>query len=238
MIKRVYRRTSVRREEGGFVVLLDDSLLRSPGRRALCVPTESMAQAIAMEWDAQGEELDTTTLRLTMLAGRAVDMSAAERTHVEAIVSAYVETDLVSHRAEGPADLVASQSAAWDPLLEWAAREFSAAPQIAVGVIPAPTDKSLVACYTEVVTGLDLYELVSVQVLTALAGSLIIALAVAKQEIDADRAWLASQIDENHRVSGWGDDPEEAESRAIRRADMDAAIRMLELHRAAQPAIG
>ena len=129
MIKRVYRRTSVRREEGGFAVLLDDSLLRSPGRRALCVPTESMAQAIAMEWDAQGEELDTTTLRLTKLAGRAVDMSAAERTHIEAMVSAYVETDLVSHRAEGPADLVASQAAAWDPLLEWAAREFSTAPQ-------------------------------------------------------------------------------------------------------------
>ena len=227
MIKRVYRRTSVRREEAGFAVLLDDSLLRSPGRRALCVPTESMAQAIAMEWDAQGEELDTTTLRLTKLAGRAVDMSAAERTHVEATVSAYVETDLVSHRAEGPADLVASQAAAWDPLLEWAAREFSTAPQIAVGVIPAPTDKSLVACYTEVVAGLDLYELVSVQDLTALAGSLIIALAVAKQEIDDDRAWLVSQIDENHRVSGWGDDPEEAESRAIRRADMSAAIRML-----------
>ncbi len=238
MIKRVYRRTSVRREEGGFAVLLDDSLLRSPGRRALCVPTESMAQAIAMEWDAQGEELDTTTLRLTKLAGRAVDMSAAERTHIEAMVSAYVETDLVSHRAEGPADLVASQAAAWDPLLEWAAREFSTAPQIAVGVIPAPTDKSLVACYAEVVAGLDLYELVSVQDLTALAGSLIIALAVAKQEIDDDRAWLVSQIDENHRVSGWGDDPEAAESRAIRHADMIAAVRMLELHRVARPAIG
>jgi chaperone required for assembly of F1-ATPase len=238
VIKRVYRKTGVRHEAGGFVVLLDDSVLRSPGRCALCLPTESMAQAIASEWDGQGEELDTTALRLTKLAGRAVDMDAAERAQVEDTVAGYVETDLVSHRAEGPPDLVAKQAAVWDPLLEWAMQAFSKAPQVTVGVLPVPTDASLAARYVDIVAGLDLYELVSLQALTSVTGSLVIALAVFKQELDADRAWDVSQIDETYRMSRWGDDPEAAGSRATRREDLNAAVRLLELNRALEPVIG
>jgi len=237
-MKRVYRQTGVRREAGGFVVLLDDSVLRSPGRRALCLPSEPMARAIASEWDGQGEELDTTSLRLTKLAGRAVDMDAAERAQAEATVAAYIETDLVSHRAEGPPDLVADQVAAWDPLLEWAMQAFSKAPRITVGILPAPNDASMAACYADIVAGFDLYELVSLQALTSVTGSLVIALAVFKQELDADRAWGVSQIDETYRMSRCGDDPEAADSRAIRREDLNAAVRLLELNRALKPVIG
>jgi chaperone required for assembly of F1-ATPase len=96
----------------------------------------------------------------------------------------------------------------------------------------------MAACYADIVAGFDLYELVSLQALTSVTGSLVIALAVFKQELDADRAWGVSQIDETYRMSRCGDDPEAADSRAIRREDLNAAVRLLELNRALKPVIG
>ena len=234
MIKRVYSRTDVRCEKEGYLVLLDDKAVRSPGRRELLLPTEPFAHAIASEWDAQGEEIDMTALRLTKPAGRAADMTEGERVATETAVVAYVETDLVSYRAEEPPDLMARQAAAWNPLLRWAMRNFSAAPGITIGVVPARCDEAVVARYAEIVAGLDKHTLVGLQTLTAITGSLIIALAVLLQELDAGQAWQVGQIDENHRTSRWGDDPLEAESRAARRADLNAAARFLELLRPIQ----
>ena len=61
-MKRVYSQVTVAQGEQGFSVLLDQKALRSPGRRQLCLPTEAMARAIALEWDSQGDQIDPAGL--------------------------------------------------------------------------------------------------------------------------------------------------------------------------------
>ena len=65
--------------------------------------------------------------------------------------------------------------------------------------------------------------------LAPVLGSLVIARAVADGILDADAAWAASRIDEDHQTERWGDDAEAADVRLRRHADVIAAARFLDL---------
>lgn len=230
MIKRVYQHVDTTAREGGFVVVLDGSkALRSPGGNTLTLPTDAMAAAIAKEWEGQGDEIDPESLRLTKLAGRAADLTSEDRARIESGLVAYIETDLICYRADHPADLVACQAAAWDPLIRWARQRFSEVPEVTTGVVPIVVESSVVACYSGIVAKFGTYELVAVQEAAAITGSLIIGLAVFEREVDNDAAWKACQVDDAHRIQRWGDDPEDASAQAMRRADLDAASHFLSL---------
>ena len=57
-MKRFYDTVSVTHDDAGWNILLDDRPVRTPGRAALAVPTETLADRIAQEWREQGETID------------------------------------------------------------------------------------------------------------------------------------------------------------------------------------
>ena len=232
MIKRVYERVDVEPSGDGFAIVLDKKRrLRSPKGKDLYISGEALASAIAMEWDAQGAEIDPQTLRLTNLAGQSADITEAERTQIEASVVSYIETDLTCYRADEPPDLVSLQAAAWDSLLTWAHARYGQTPEVTTGVVPIVCEPSVVACFAAIVGAIDAHALAGLQKVTSISGSLIIGLAILERELDADAAWHACQIDESYQISRWGDDAEGSHAREIRRADLSAAVRFLVLLR-------
>src|SRR6202521_3800925 len=56
--RRFYRSAGVGEAEGEFRLLLDGRPVKTPARHPLFVPTRALAQAIADEWEAQGERID------------------------------------------------------------------------------------------------------------------------------------------------------------------------------------
>jgi len=78
----------------------------------------------------------------------------------------------------------------------------------------------------------DEFELAALSVATAASGSLVIALALAREHIDARAAFEACQLDESYQNAIWGVDPEAERRREILRADIEASARFLELLRA------
>jgi chaperone required for assembly of F1-ATPase len=66
------------RAEGG-AVLLDGRPVRTPKRNALVLPTPALAQAVAAEWNAVGEEMDPRALPMTGLANAAIDIVEPDR---------------------------------------------------------------------------------------------------------------------------------------------------------------
>ena len=46
------------REDSRYQVVLDDRPVRTPRKQALAVPQRALAEAIAAEWNAQGQEID------------------------------------------------------------------------------------------------------------------------------------------------------------------------------------
>src|SRR5262249_19484809 len=117
-MKRFYATAAWLPAEDGFTVHLDERALKTPGGKPFRVPTPVLAAACAEEWLAQGPEIAPATMPLTRLAFAAIER-AHERDALVQHVLQYAETDLVSHRADAPASLVARQSAAWDPLAAW-----------------------------------------------------------------------------------------------------------------------
>jgi chaperone required for assembly of F1-ATPase len=66
-------------------------------------------------------------------------------------------------------------------------------------------------------------------VLTTLTGSALLALAHARGVLDVDATWTAAHVDEDYQISLWGEDDEASARRRARRAEFEAASRMLSL---------
>ena len=118
--KRFWTAATVEPAPGGHTVHLDGRPVRTPGKSPLIVPTEAMARAIAAEWDAQTGIVRPETMPFTRSANSAIEKVAPQFDEVVGLLAAYGETDLLCYRAHGPAELMARQAAAWDPLLDWA----------------------------------------------------------------------------------------------------------------------
>src|SRR5712671_4228987 len=123
-MKRSYKAADVAPAGGGYGVTLDGKPLRTPAKAPLTVPSRALAEAIAAEWRAQGEEIELAALPLTRLASTGIDLVTPRRAEVAAEVARYAGTDLVCYRAGHPPQLARRQHAAWQPLIDWATLRY------------------------------------------------------------------------------------------------------------------
>jgi chaperone required for assembly of F1-ATPase len=213
----------------GGTVLLDGKPVRTPKRNALALPKTALAEAIAAEWGAVGEELDPRTLPLTGLANAAIDIVAPDPAAFAADLGRYAETDLLAYRAEGPAELVARQAAQWDPLLTWVRARYDVHVELVTGVMHRPQPEATVTRLRDALAARAPFELAALSPIVTIGGSLIASLALVERAFDADRIWTAVNLDEHWQEELWGEDALAVQARDARRRDWDAAVRFLEL---------
>src|SRR5687768_13291714 len=91
--KRFYKRATAGADDGGFPVLLDGRPVRTPAQRRLAAPVLRLAEALAAEWDAQGERIDPAAMPLTRLANSIIDGVADAREVVTVEIGKYVASD-------------------------------------------------------------------------------------------------------------------------------------------------
>jgi chaperone required for assembly of F1-ATPase len=228
-MKRVYKSVATRSTTDGWGVTLDGRPLRTPAKRELYVPSESLAAAIAAEWDAQDPDIRPETMPLTRMATTAIDRTTERRAEVAAEVANYAGTDLVCYRAHHPAALAARQEAAWQPLIDWAAGRYDAGLAVTAGIVPLAQSPASLKAYAGAVGALDDFRLTALQAATGACGSLVIALALLEGRLDADAAFEVSQLDETFQIEAWGEDAEAARRRAALAEEIRAAARFLDL---------
>ena len=117
---RFYQAATVKKQPAGYAVLLDGRPVRTPARRTLAAPTETLAQALADEWEAQREVIDPAVMPLTRLANSIIDGVADAPVPVQAEVAKFLASDLICYRVGSPGGLVDRQVRHWDPLIAWA----------------------------------------------------------------------------------------------------------------------
>jgi chaperone required for assembly of F1-ATPase len=219
------------RAEGGEV-LLDGRPVRTPRRNPLILPTPALAEAVAEEWNAVGEELDPRALPLTGLANAAIDIVAPDRLAFAESLARYGETDLLAYRAESPQALVARQAREWDPLLDWVRARYDVHVELAAGIIHRPQPEATVMRLREATAACSDFELAALSPLVTIGGSLIAGLALAERAFDPETLWDAVNLDELWQEEQWGEDALATKARNARRREWDAAVRFLELLRA------
>jgi len=224
--RRFYRQAGIEEAEGGFRIVLDGRPVRTPARGFLVAPSRALAQALAAEWDAQGETIDPVAMPLTRLANTIIDGVVASPAAVAADIEKYLGSDLLFYRAEGPQRLVERQADRWDPVLAWAREALGARFTLAQGLVHAAQPESAVAAARAAIPA-DPWRLGALHAVTTLTGSALLALALMRGRLTADEAWEAAHVDEDWNMEQWGRDEIALERRAARRAEMDAAVTLL-----------
>lgn len=227
--KRFWKAVTTEPCDGGHTVRLDGRAVKTPLRNLLVMPTLSMAEAVAKEWEAQSGTVKPDTMPMTRYANSAIDKVAEQFDAVLAIVAAYGETDLLCYRALGPDTLVARQNTHWTPLLDWAANALQAPLIPTAGIVfqAQPAD-SLARLHAEVAAATP-FQLAALHDLVAISGSLVLGLAIARHRLAPQDAWEISRIDESFQAEQWGQDEEAQQLAAVRRSALLDAARFFAL---------
>ena len=228
--KRFWTKTEVEACDGGFTLRLDTRPVKTPAKAAFVVPSLAMAQACAVEWDAQSGVIRPDTMPMTRYANSAIDKVAHQHDDVVEIVAAYGETDLLCYRATEPEALIARQSGGWDAHLDWAASTLNARLNVTQGVIPIPQDAASLTNLHRLTAAFDPFQLAPFHDFVAITGSLILGLAMAKNRLTADEAFTLSRIDEHWQAELWGQDEDAAQMESGKRAALSEALRFFRYH--------
>ncbi|HEY4136390.1 MAG TPA: ATP12 family protein [Alphaproteobacteria bacterium] len=228
---RVAKPATVREAGGLFLLDLGDKPLKTPAGLELALPTRALAEAIAGELAAAAPQAHKNPAAMPNLrfAATALDRVAAARAEtVESVVS-YGATDLLCYRAEEPADLVARQHLAWQPLLDWMAERFKAVLVSVAGIMPSPQPPKALAALRGAVAAYDDMTLTGLAMATQVSGSLVLGLALVEGRIDGTEIFDLAELDETYQIEKWGEDEEAANRRAIRRRDLTETAAFLRL---------
>jgi chaperone required for assembly of F1-ATPase len=229
--KRFYRQaTAGPAGEGGLPVLLDGRPVRTPAQRSLAAPTRALAQALAAEWEAQGEQIEPAAMPLTRLANSIIDGVADAREAVAAEIGQYLGSDLLCYRAGEPRGLVARQAELWDPVLDWVRDRAGAGFVLAQGVMPVSQPAEALAAARGLIPG-DAWRLGAAHAVTTLTGSGLLALALTHGRLTVDEVLLAANVDEDWNLAQWGDDELARERRGARDAEVRAAGMVIDAFR-------
>jgi len=224
--KRFYKDAGTAAAEGGFNVTLDGRPIRTPSGRVVVVPVKALAEAVAAEWQAQGNNIDPATMPLTRFANSVVQAVVDRTDDVREDIAKYLQSDLLFYRAGHPEGLVAREAEHWDPVLDWARDALGAHFILSEGIMHVTQpDTAVQAARNALPTGP--WTVAAAHVVTTLTGSALLALALVHGVRDADQVWAAAHVDEDWNAAQWGADEEAVSRRAAKQVDYEAAVRIL-----------
>lgn len=215
--RRFWKETAIDAAADGFRVVLDGRLVKTPAKAELVLPTRAMAEAVAVEWDAQQGEIDPLSMPVTRSANAAIDKVAVQHAEVAEMLAGYGETDLVCYRATHPEALAERQSQEWNPVLDWAEQALGARLRSVAGVMHAPQPDMALRRLSQQVHAMDAFRLAAFHDLVGLSGSLLLGFAAAHGWRDAQEIWRLSRLDEAWQEQQWGVDDEAAAQAEVKR---------------------
>jgi chaperone required for assembly of F1-ATPase len=227
--KRFWTKADIETTGGGYLLKLDGLTAKTPAKRDLQTRHESVAYAMAEEWNAVGEELDVFAMPLTRLLNVALDSVEDTRDEVVGATLAYLGSDLLCYRAESPEKLISQQSEMWDPVLQWAEQAHGIRLVTAGGIIFAEQPEQTLEKGRALLSNIagDVEVLTAFHIATSLCGSFLLSLALHDTFLNAEEAWKAAHIDEDWNANLWGEDREALMARKARQRDFDAAAFVL-----------
>ncbi|GLR66193.1 ATPase [Acidocella aquatica] len=231
-MKRFWAATSAVPEGSDFAIRLDSRPLKLPSGRALTVPFEPLAAAIATEWATVGTNFTPDDLPLTRLATTAQDRVRLHRAEIAGQLAAYGMNDLLCYRAEGPPGLARREAEEWDPWIGWLDQRLGIRLKSTSGVMPLQQAPEYRDTFTTCLMQMDEYQLAGLGVIVPALGSLVLALAVEAGALDPDTACRCAGLGELWQETHWGMDAEAAARRRIIAEDVAVSACFMVLCRA------
>ena len=206
--KRFWKKVDVVSLEKGFCIKLDAKILKTPAKKEMLLPTNALAKKIAAEWDRQVDEIDPNSMPFTKSANAALDKVIEQFEEVNSLVGDYGDTDLLYYRADSPAELKIRQESSWDPIIDWAEKNFEVKINCGTGILYIPQERELIYKLSKEISVLSSFQLTGLYDIVSITGSLILGLATINGRLSAEEAFNLSRIDELWQIDQWGVDEE------------------------------
>jgi len=230
--KRFYKTVSLAEEAGGLAVKLDGRAVKTPAGTPALLPSRRLADAVAGEWDAQGDEIDAASMPVFSLAVTVIDRVTPQRGAILDELTAYGGNDLICYQDGEDAELAARQAEGWGPWLDWARADLGAPLQVARSIMPVMQPQTSLDALSDAAATHDYWELGMLYRATTLGGSLVLGLAMLRDRMDADGLFDAAFLDELWQAEKWGSDWEAEDRRALIRSELGQVHHFLTLLRA------
>ena len=225
-LKRFYKEVSVVAKDGIYLIHLDGRTLKTPGKQTLQVSEKTIAKLIAVEWDAQGQQIKPESMPVTRLVNVAIELTPTNRPKLVEEAKVYAGTDLLCYRACDPESLVSRQNKLWNPVLEWARGQGVdlVTTNSVMAIEQSSVPLNLVGEYADTLSDIHLTLLVH---LTAVFGSTILAMAVLKKHLTGSRAFELSRLDNIWQIEQWGEDEEARDNAESLRIEVEALCKII-----------
>lgn len=223
-MKRFWKEVSVDRTDLGWRVALDGKPIKTQGGRPQLVPTRGLAELLAGEWAAQGEEIDPAGFVFRDMADYAIDQVAPDRERSLARILRFAETDTLCYRADPDEPLHRRQWEVWEPLVAGLEEREGVTLERVSGVLHRPQPEATLATLRARLEDENAFTLAALETLASLAASLCIALEALRPEADADALWEAAELEEQWQADLWGREAEAEARRDKRRREFLHAV--------------
>ena len=230
-MKRFWKDATVEPFEGAYRVALDGRPIRTQGGAPQIVPGEGLAEALAAEWRAQGEEIDPQAFALRDLADFAIDHVRADRAGAIAGLLRYAETDTLCYRADPDEPLYRRQQDLWEPLLKAFEARHGVRLERISGVVHRAQPQATIARLGEVLAAHDDFTLAALTTLASLAASLAVALEALEPAADPAALFAAANCEQDWQAELWGWEATAESLRAARLAAFEKALEFARLAR-------
>jgi len=230
-MKRFWKAVDIEQADGGWQVTLDGRPLRTQGGGAQIVPARNLAELLAAEWAAQGDNVDPKLFFHRDLADFAIDRIGPGRDDAIASILPFAETDTLCYRADPDEPLFTRQQEVWEPLLTGAEARLGTRFTRVSGIVHHPQPPETLEALRAELDALDPFALAGVTTLASLAASLVVALATLDRDVDHEALFAAAHCEEDWQAELWGWDAEAQEARASK---LEAFARAVQFIRAAQ----
>ena len=232
-MKRFYKAVSVEASPAGWQVLLDGRAVKTPAKAAQSLPTNALAEALAGEWRAQGDELDPKFMPMRDLADYAIDQVAHQREGVIEKLLSYAETDTLAYRAAPAEPLFLRQEQVWEPILQSFENQFKVELSRVSGIMHIALPDDARSKIASGLSALSAFELAALEMLASLAASLSAGWNALARPEDATQLFDAANLEEDFQAEEWGWDQEAEEARKSKAEAFAMAARFAGLSREA-----
>lgn len=205
-IKRFWNAASAEPVEGSssWQVLLDSKPVRTPKGTLLELPSRAVAESVAGEWAAAGENLNPKEMPLTTIGCTTVDLIRPEVAACVERMIPYLVMDTVCFEDDHE-PMAELQQAEWGPLRRWFEERFD----VTLGVVrgfgaPEHPEATLAAVEADLRTR-DAWELCALEIAISTAKSLVVGTALLdRSDVTAAQALRWALLEEHFQIERWG----------------------------------
>jgi len=206
--KRFWKETTLRQEPQGLVISLDGRDVKTPAGASLLAPSQSLAEAIRDEWDAQVETINPETMPMFKFTVTAIDRVTPQRQVIVDEMINYGCSDLLCYREANDPRLSDHQHQVWQPYLDWIENLHAIRLKVFSGIMPGDQPQEMRQHLKTVIEGFDDFALAGLHTLVTSSGSLVLGLAASDDHRPIEDIFAAAFLDDLWQQDKWGYDAE------------------------------